>query len=49
MVNTLTEELGPVLLSDKGTTPGIREGSPIVEAARAIHGHLEKLVRRVDL
>ena len=49
MVCVLGTKLKPVLLPDDGTTPGIREASPVVETWQAIHGHLEKLVKRVDL
>lgn len=50
MVSNLIETLEPILRPDDRPTPeAIVDLSPIVEAARAIHGHLEKLVRRVDL
>ncbi len=49
MASTLTKKLGPILLPDDGTTPEAMESSPIVEAAVALHSHLEKLVARVDL
>lgn len=49
MVSILRDKLEPVLLPDDGTTPDAREASPLLETQQAIHGHLEKLVKRVDL
>lgn len=49
MVSELKNKLEPVLLPDDGTTPDAREASPVVETIYAIHGHLEKLIKRVDL
>jgi hypothetical protein len=49
MVSELVTTLGPVLLPDDGTIPGVREASPVVETWQAVHAHLGKLVKRVDL
>jgi len=45
----LTRDLVPALREDDGTTPGAREGSLVIMKLQAIDGHLEKLVKRVDL
>jgi len=49
MVFELVTTLGPVLLPDDGTIPDTRVASPVVETWQAVHAHLEKLVKRVDL
>lgn len=49
MVMSLNDKLGPVLSQDDRTTPGGIEASPVVEALQAVHGHLQKLLVRVNL
>jgi len=49
MVFELVTTLEPVLLPDDGTIPDARVASPVVETWQAVHAHLEKLVKRVDL
>lgn len=48
-VSQLTKHLVPVLREDDGTTPDAREGSPVIMKLQAIDGHLEKLMKRIDL
>jgi len=49
MVCELKTTLEPVLLPDDGPIPDARVASPVVETWQAVHAHLGKLVKRVDL